>query len=70
MPSSSSSVPNRPRSSARSIASWGVPRMRMPAASSSWAMRSGVWPPNCTITPFGGSFAQMLATSSKVSGSK
>ena len=46
-----------------------VPRMAMPAASSSWAMRNGVWPPtgHHALRPLA---AQMLATSSKVSGSK
>ena len=43
---------------------------RRPAASSARARFSGVWPPNCTISPFGCMRSQMLSTSSAVSGSK
>ena len=41
----------RSRSSARSIMSGEVPRIGMPAFSSASASFSGVWPPNCTMTP-------------------
>ena len=41
----------RSRSSARSIMSGDVPRIGMPAFSSASASFSGVWPPNCTMTP-------------------
>jgi hypothetical protein len=61
---------NRSRSSARSIASTEVPRMFTPAASSPAARFSGVWPPNCTITPRGCSRWTISRTSSRVSGSK
>ena len=47
----SSSCLKRSRSSARSIASGEVPRIGTPAFSSASASLSGVWPPNCTITP-------------------
>ena len=49
--SSSSSLSKRLRSSARSIDSGEVPMMLTPAAFSGRARLSGVWPPNCTITP-------------------
>ena len=52
-PSCSSSASKRSRSSARSIASGDVPRIGTPARSSGTASLSGVWPPNCTITPSG-----------------
>ena len=65
-----SSAPKRPRSSARSIASTGVPSSFRPASSSSFARRSGVWPPNWTITPSGFSTSAIASTSSIVSGSK
>ena len=61
---------SRPRSSARSIASGEVPSSGTPAASSPAASLSGVWPPNCTITPSGFSTSTIFITSSKVSGSK
>ncbi len=41
----------RSRSSARSMASGEVPRIGTSAASSARASFSGVWPPNCTMTP-------------------
>ena len=41
----------RSRSSARSMASGEVPRIGTPASSSGRASLSGVWPPNCTMTP-------------------
>ena len=41
-----------------------------PAASSARDSFSGVWPPNCTITPSGFSLARISSTSSRVSGSK
>ncbi len=50
-PSFFSSTWKRSRSSARSMASGEVPRIGMPAASSAAASFSGVWPPNCTMTP-------------------
>ena len=43
----------RSRSSARSIESGLVPMIGTPAAASGTASLSGVWPPNCTITPYG-----------------
>ena len=43
----------RSRSSARSIASGGVPRIGTPARASGTASLSGVCPPNWTITPSG-----------------
>ena len=51
MPIFSIILRKRSRSSARSMTLTGVPRMRTPAAASSPAMFSGVWPPNCTMTP-------------------
>jgi hypothetical protein len=66
----SSTAPNRSRSSARSIASALVPRIGTPASVSATASLSGVWPPNCTITPHGFSRSQIASTSSSVSGSK
>ena len=69
-PSSVSSAPKRPRSSARSIASGWVPSSGTPAASSPAASLSGVWPPNWTITPSGCSTSTIPSTSSSVSGSK
>ena len=47
----SSSFWKRSRSSARSMASGEVPRIGTPASSSGSASFSGVWPPNCTMTP-------------------
>ena len=47
-----------------------VPMMGAPAAASARDNFSGVWPPNCTITPSGFSFSMISMTSSKVSGSK
>ena len=41
-----------------------------PSRFSGSARLSGVWPPNCTITPSGFSVSQMLSTFSSVSGSK
>ena len=41
-----------------------------PAASSARDSLSGVWPPNCTITPSGFSTLRISSTSSRVSGSK
>ena len=49
--SRSSSFLNRSRSSARSIMSGEVPSIGTFACSSGCASLSGVWPPNCTITP-------------------
>ena len=48
IPRSHSSFENRLRSSARSMESGDVPRMRTPAACSDSASLSGVWPPYCT----------------------
>ena len=53
MSSSSHRAPKRSRSSARSTASNGVPRIRQPSASISRASFSGVWPPNWMTTPSG-----------------
>ena len=50
-PSRSSSCLKRSRSSARSMASGEVPRIGTFACSSASASLSGVWPPNCTMTP-------------------
>mmetsp|Transcript_12475 Transcript_12475/g.41084 ORF Transcript_12475/g.41084 Transcript_12475/m.41084 type:complete len:358 (-) Transcript_12475:2033-3106(-) len=74
---------NRSRSSAASIASGEVPRMRtlpFPDAAgiglasksvcSGFASLSGVCPPNCTMIPSGRSFSSTFITSSTVSGSK
>ena len=47
-----------------------VPRIGTPACASGTASLSGVWPPNCTITPHGFSTSQISSTSSSVSGSK
>jgi hypothetical protein len=51
-----------------------VPRIGMPAFSSALASFSGVWPPNCTITPSSSPFScssfRISSTSSAVSGSK
>ena len=44
--------------------------MGTPACFSGRASVSGVWPPNCTITPSGFSVSQMFRTSSSVNGSK
>ena len=63
-PSSSQSVPKRSRSSARSIASKGVPRIGTPASSSARASLSGVCPPNWITTPTGCSRSQISSTSS------
>ena len=70
MPISASSAANFPRSSARSIASGWVPRMANPRASRVCASFSGVWPPNCAMTPTGCSASHTARTSSSVSGSK
>src|SRR5882762_8978321 len=51
--SSSSSLPKRFRSSARSIDSGEVPMIGTPAAFRGSARFRGVCPPNCTITPTG-----------------
>ena len=48
----------------------GVPRTGNPAASSSFAIRSGVCPPNWQITPMGRSASHTARTSSVDSGSK
>ena len=79
-PARSSSAPNAPRSSARWIASGGVPTIGTPAAKSRRAKPSGVWPPSCTITPttpgppaalpLASSACHTSSTSSNVSGSK
>ena len=69
-PSSARSAAKRWRSSARSMASGGVPRMDTPARSSGTVSFSGVWPPNWTMTPRGRSRSTMFITSSNVSGSK
>jgi hypothetical protein len=66
----SSTRSKRSRSSARSIASGGVPKIGTPAFSSATASFSGVCPPNCTITPKGCSRSTIASTSSIVSGSK
>ena len=52
------------------MASGEVPRIGTPARISGTARFSGVWPPNCTMTPSGFSFSTMFITSSKVRGSK
>ena len=57
---------NLPRSSARSIASGEVPRIGNPSSCSVRASSSGVWPPNCAITPTGRSARQTARTSSAV----
>jgi hypothetical protein len=44
--------------------------MGTPLASRSRASFSGVWPPNCTMTPVGFSTFTISSTSSSVSGSK
>ena len=69
-PSSASSAPKRPRSSARSIAASGSPRSGTPAAASAGASPSGVCPPSETTTPSGFSSAQTSSTRSCVSGSR
>ena len=61
---------NRSRSSARSMASGEVPRMVTPSFHRLRARFSGVWPPNCTITPTGLSVLTTCSTSSNVRGSK
>ena len=72
--SRSISALKRSRSSARSMASGEVPRIGTLAFSSGSASLSGVWPPNCTITPcsvpFERSVSMISITSSAVSGSK
>jgi hypothetical protein len=68
--SSFSSSLKRCRSSARSIASGEVPRIGTPARCSGTASLSGVWPPNCTMTPKGCSLSTTFSTSSSVNGSK
>ena len=50
-PSFDSSAAKRSRSSARSMESGEVPMIGTPACSSGTASLSGVWPPNCTMTP-------------------
>ena len=56
------------------MASGEVPRMGTPAASSAAANLSGVWPPNCTMTPQSSpatlSARTISSTSSAVRGSK
>ena len=47
-----------------------VPITGTPAFLSPWARFSGVWPPNCTITPLGCSRSTISSTSSSVTGSK
>ena len=61
-PRRSSRLPKRSRSSARSTASKGVPRIRNPAASIARASFSGVWPPNWMTTPSGCSRSQTAST--------
>src|ERR671921_1835615 len=70
MPRSARSLPNLERSSARSMASGEVPRIRTPASSSSCASFRGLWPPNCKMTPSGSSRFITSSTCSAVSGSK
>ena len=69
-----SSAANRLRSSARSIESGEVPRMRTPAFCSARDSLSGVCPPNCTrhatSPPADASVSITAITSSKVSGWK
>ncbi len=60
----------RPRSSARSMASTLVPRIGTPASCRPAASLSGVCPPNWTMTPSGCSISTIASTSSSVSGSK
>jgi carbamoyl-phosphate synthase large subunit len=62
--------PRVSRSSARSMESGEVPRMGTPSRKSGTARLSGVWPPNCTMTPSGFSCSMMASTSSRVRGSK
>ena len=50
-PAAASKSPKAPRSSARSIASGGVPTIGTPASARRCANPSGVWPPSCTMTP-------------------
>ena len=69
-PSSLSSRPKRPRSSARSIDSGGVPSTGTPSAASPRASRSGVCPPSWVTTPTGRSAAQMSSTDPMVTGSR
>ncbi|SKZ92535.1 Uncharacterised protein [Mycobacteroides abscessus subsp. abscessus] len=73
-PASVSTLPNSPRSSARSIAAGLVPTIGTPAASRRSASPSGVCPPSWTITPAtvpdSDSAWYTSSTSSKVSGSK
>ncbi len=73
-PSRCTSCWNRWRSSARSMASGVVPRIGMPACDSALASFSGVWPPNCTMTPcsvpLSCSTRRISITCSNVSGSK
>ena len=69
-PSRSSKFLNFSRSSASSIVSTLVPMIGTPALARARARFSGVWPPNCTITPSGCTRSQMFSTSSVVSGSK
>ena len=58
------------RSSARSIDSTEVPISGAPERFRPEARLSGVWPPNCTMMPFGLTSWTMFITSSWVSGSK
>ena len=67
---SATTLENRSRSSAASIESTLVPISGAPASASPRARLSGVWPPNCTITPRGVIRSTMLSTSSRVRGSK
>ena len=55
-------APKRSRSSARSTASYGVPRTLNPASSIARASLSGVWPPNWITTPSGCSRSQTAST--------
>ena len=74
MSSSGRSAAKRWRSSARSIESGEVPRIRTPASCSASESFSGVWPPNCTrhdtSPPADRSVSMTAITSSNVSGWK
>ncbi|OPX83147.1 MAG: hypothetical protein A4E43_00227 [Methanosaeta sp. PtaB.Bin005] len=67
---------NLSRSSARSMLSGEVPKIfvfsprRAISFSRGRARLMAVWPPNCTIRPWGSSFSMMFITSSRVTGSK
>ena len=64
------SASKRRRSSARSMASTVVPRMRTPWRSSGSARLIAVWPPNWTTTPLARSASMTASTASWSSGSK